>query len=635
MKMYRFVEILVVAALSLGVLTACDTNDNFCTPGETQVCTCPGGATSSQRCVDDGSKWGVCRCGTGSGDIWTLDAGGEDEDVASMSDGGDTGISVEDSGSDIDRDASSEDGGGDEGTEGAARLIVQDRVTFSGVAPGTRATRKIALVNAGDEPLAVQEIRLTGSDRFTVRKAVDQSGESGDKEDAGSGSGAPSPSDDEPVSTIAGTSIAPGDVVELRIYFEPQDDQTEEGRLVIFTDAPDAGEKTVELTGNAGTPCLQLSHESSVRFGVSSTDQTATQTITVENCRPRAAALTIDDISVTDDGAGAYEVSGLPANLGSGGSYTLEGAERLSFVVEFSPSEQVTYAGELSIASNDPARTDHTIDLVGEGSGNRCPNAEVSGSVQGQMQSGTQISTLPLETIELDGSVSSDPDGSVQQYEWSIIDRPQDSTADLTPSSSVEQPKLFLDLAGHYTVELVVYDDQGTRSCGSRALVEIDAQPNEEISVQLVWRTPADADETDTNGTDLDLHYLNSQASEWNTAPWDIFWHNRSADWGQNNYSGDDPSLDIDDTDGAGPENINHDEPSSNRSYTVGVYYYDDNGFGPSYATVRIYIDGALQKEYKDKYLADTFDFWKTAVIDGASKQIYKRDKMFEDFPTP
>lgn len=633
--MYRLVEILVIAVLSLGVLTACDTGDNFCTPGETQVCTCPGGATSSQRCVEDGSKWGVCRCGTGSGDIWTYDAGGgqDGEDLPSGEDGGDTRTS-DDTGSDSEQDTSSDGDDDERETDAPRRLIVQNRVTFSGVAPGTRASRKIALVNAGDEPLAIREIQLSGSDRFMVRKAVDQSDGGGDKEDGGSSSGAPSPSDDEPISTVEGASIAPGDVVDLRVYFEPQDNQPEEGQLVIFSDAPDNSQTTVELTGNAGTPCLGLSHESSIQFGVSSTDQTATQTISVENCRPGGADLTIDDISVTDDGGGAYRVTGLPGDLTSGGSYTLEGSERLSFVVEFSPSARKSYAGELSISSNDPARADHTVDLLGEGSDNQCPNAVVSGSVKGQGQSGTQISTPPLETIELDGSGSSDPDGSVQRYEWSIIDRPQDSTAQLTPSASVEQPELFLDLAGDYTVELVVYDDQGTRSCGSRALVEIDAEPDEEISVQLVWRTPADSDETDTNGTDLDLHYLNSQASEWNKAPWDIFWHNKSADWGQQNYSGDDPSLDIDDTDGAGPENVNHDEPSSKRSYTVGVYYYDDNGFGPSYATVRIYIDGVLQREFKDKYLAETFDFWKTAVIDGSSKQVFKRDEMYDGFPT-
>ena len=85
-------------------------------------------------------------------------------------------------------------------------------------------------------------------------------------------------------------------------------------------------------------------------------------------------------------------------------------------------------------------------------------------------------------------------------------------------------------------------------------------------------------------------------------------------------------------TDGAGPENVNHNEPG-NGVYAVGVYYYDDNGFGPSYATVRIYIDGKLAKEYKNKYMSGTFDFWKVGLIEWPSKNIYKRDEKFEGFP--
>ncbi|MFB6371518.1 MAG: hypothetical protein ABEN55_00035, partial [Bradymonadaceae bacterium] len=134
------------------------------------------------------------------------------------------------------------------------------------------------------------------------------------------------------------------------------------------------------------------------------------------------------------------------------------------------------------------------------------------------------------------------------------------------------------------------------------------------------------------NGADLDVHYLNPKG-QWNEAPYDIFWHNKTGDWGRENYKQDDPTLDIDDTDGAGPENVNHNEPKNSQTYSVGVYYYDDNGFGPSYATVRLYVDGKLAKEYKNKYMSGTFDFWKVGLIEWPSKNIYKRDEKFEGFP--
>ena len=53
---------------------------------------------------------------------------------------------------------------------------------------------------------------------------------------------------------------------------------------------------------------------------------------------------------------------------------------------------------------------------------------------------------------------------------------------------------------------------------------------------------------------------------------------------------------DLDDTDGAGPENLNLNEPE-NTVCRVGVDYWDDHGFRPSDATARIYVYGSLVYE--------------------------------------
>ena len=74
-------------------------------------------------------------------------------------------------------------------------------------------------------------------------------------------------------------------------------------------------------------------------------------------------------------------------------------------------------------------------------------------------------------------------------------------------------------------------------------------------------------------------------------------------------------SLDRDDTDGAGPEIIQL-AALEEGTYRVGVYYWTDNDFGPSFATVRIYVDGALAFESAEVGLAPQ-DFWEVATITG------------------
>jgi hypothetical protein len=48
--------LLALASLSCGS----DSKETICTPGATQVCVCPGGASGAQACDKDGKSWGTC-----------------------------------------------------------------------------------------------------------------------------------------------------------------------------------------------------------------------------------------------------------------------------------------------------------------------------------------------------------------------------------------------------------------------------------------------------------------------------------------------------------------------------------------------------------------------------------------------
>jgi hypothetical protein len=107
----------------------------------------------------------------------------------------------------------------------------------------------------------------------------------------------------------------------------------------------------------------------------------------------------------------------------------------------------------------------------------------------------------------------------------------------------------------------------------------------------------------------------------WFDIPQDCFWFNAHPNWGIYDWDIDDnPGLDRDDTDGAGPENINLNGPEP-VTYTVGVHYWNDHGWGPSYVTVRFYIDAVLVEEVADVLMLDS-DMWEVGTVEWPSGKV-------------
>jgi hypothetical protein len=78
----------------------------------------------------------------------------------------------------------------------------------------------------------------------------------------------------------------------------------------------------------------------------------------------------------------------------------------------------------------------------------------------------------------------------------------------------------------------------------------------------------------------------------------------------------DDPSLDIDDIDGFGPENINVDTPCED-TYHVYVHYWSSHGHPLvlSNATLRIFCSGVLRAEFFQPLTADE-QLWDVGTIE-------------------
>ena len=512
----------------------------------------------------------------------------------------------------------------------APRIFSQETVVFPRVPPVNQETRDkvseiIEVQNIGEAPLVIDDIVVSPPDsdyRITFPDSLDDD----NVEDDGS---------DFP------TTLESDESFPLRIIFNPVDDEPSTADLIFYSNDPEASEYVVSLLGNSGSPCLQLSHEDEINFGEGGIGYANNKTIIMENCSP-VSDLEVTSITVcTDQEDGTcdeedpiYQLKdgSLPTGLPEPNTPLVIGPEDTgSFVITYTPEDLSQSTGELNVRSNDPAKPNLVVPIVGKGTDNACPQAVAEASIADANRWDNEILTIPLKTIQFRSSDSVDVDGNIASYEWDIVQRPNGSTTQFAPSNMVADPELFLDLAGEYIVELRVFDNEGSQSCGDQALIRIVATPDEDIHVQLVWSTPTDTNQTDANGTDLDLHFLHPNG-RWNATPYDIYWLNPTSEWGVPGPD-DDPSLDIDDVDGAGPENVNMKDPEDGLNYSVGVYYYASGGFGPSYATIRIYIGGVETYEYRDMFMPNDTAFWRVATISWPTGVVSPINTVENGFP--
>ncbi len=243
--------------------------------------------------------------------------------------------------------------------------------------------------------------------------------------------------------------------------------------------------------------------------------------------------------------------------------------------------------------------------------------------VEGDKQPIAICSASAEETSPISGSVdffgheSHDPNGyPIVHYRWSIVEKPEGSDASLG-AGIADRYGFKPDLAGSYTVQLVVENDRCIQSDPCR--LTVDAVPSENLWVEMHWEHPGD---------DMDLHLVRNNGSY--ESDDDCYYGNcvsedglPSLDWGQGDEPIDDPSLDLDDIENVGPENINIEEPA-NGLYTVVVHDFPSSVYeGPNKVTVRIHLDGQVvfedTKEIRgeDKYVPFALIEWPSKLIQG------------------
>ena len=230
------------------------------------------------------------------------------------------------------------------------------------------------------------------------------------------------------------------------------------------------------------------------------------------------------------------------------------------------------------------------------------------------------IDTTPLTEVTLVGDATDD--GVIVAWHWQLLQQPIGSSAAQPLPTNTQTATFTPDVAGEYPLRLTVTDDDGLQgSCD----VLLRAIPNENLRVELYWNPP----ENPNDLSDVDLHLLHPAAPAWFDMQLDCYYANCSAaagmvlDWDVPGYVYDNPQLDLDDVDGFGPENINIVAPTVGEAYTIGVHYYDAQGYGPAEAYIKVYcgetnvdpIYLAGPTELTAELNQDNYQFWKVARL--------------------
>lgn len=403
----------------------------------------------------------------------------------------------------------------------------------------------------------------------------------------------------------------------VTVKYDPTTETAETARIVIVSDAENLlpGEDVViELTGSGrslGAPTITVS-PAECDFGDVGVNVRAFCDLSIGNDGNQELAVT--EIDFTDD-TPTPDVFG-PEGFFAIPTYIAPGtAVSVRFYAVPNVAAEIT--GGLVITSTDPAKSTVTVPFRVRGAQAPTAIARVK-SVNGAASSAASPAVEPLDNVVLSGDQSVGQNGaSITGYAWEIVEKPPESSVTLNAPSAMDTGFRFssasgvvngLDVAGTFVVRLTVTDSNGAVSQND-ARVTLNAVPTEGLHIQLSWSSPEN---------DIDLHLGRSNSPNWCSTD-DCYYGNCATEITRPNWDGQsgrtgDPSLDIDDLNGFGPENINIEAPV-NGSYVIGVHAYGSANFDPTDVTVKIFVGGALADEIHG-HLDRQDQFWEAARID-------------------
>lgn len=421
--------------------------------------------------------------------------------------------------------------------------VTPAEIAFGEVEVGVEAREDVELANAGIGDLAILNIYFVESS-FPENDAVF-------RVDTRPG--------DIPI-------VSPGSSYPLAVFHVGTGEPESDTLIVLAESAEFVGAETqmVKVPVTAGTGSLAWS-PATLDFGTVTADIPVTASAELVNAGGIDAEVTL----TLEGGSFSLEMDDDPLFL--------EAGDRAVIPVTFHADVAGTASGQLTASA--AGAPDAILPLTGTVAGG-LPVAVCSvdpAEVSSHDQTATWI-----------GSASYDPGGSpIVEYAWSLVSAPAGSSAYL-PSGGADRAGFVWDLSGEYVAELVVVNELGQRS--EPCAATLVAAPTDRLWIELYWLNAGD---------DLDLHLL-APGGELNTDT-DCYWVNCPEgywlDWGLVGVAEDNPSLDIDDIAGTGPENIRLPDPADGL-YTVVVHDFPSSVYSASNQFwVNVYVDGTLALE--------------------------------------
>jgi hypothetical protein len=481
---------------------------------------------------------------------------------------------------------------------GKPNLVLSSKgLDFGHILTGkTSLPQTFSLLNSGDAPLVVSHADLKADAGFAldIGDAVTRT--------------SPATVDIKPALTLD-----PGKSTTWSVTFTASDTLQKLGNIEMTSNDPAVPLSKVNLTANANVPCLKIVQSPELSFGAIVVGQVGTQAIDVSNCGSSALAVTaihlLDGANPSfalDFGKDPTPSVDAPLAIAMNGSYKLHATYTPAGLSEEVSGTLVQDIALLEVASNaEPRQTK----LTGVGVISACPKAIIT------IKEGEEV--VPQTVLHLTGEKSHAANGSqVAKYKWTVKKQPVGSTQKFVPNAAQQDVTFVTNASGEYDFCLSVTDDKSVQSCNDACTTVIVA-PSDCLHAELLWHTPLDPDETDPIGADVDLHLAHQLANQpdidcdgdpdpWFDTTFDCFWFANNAHWGVASTMKQSPKLDLDDTDGAGPENMSLPEPegtvSDPHTYALGVHYWNDKGFGHSWAIVRVYVCGTLAAEYNQPH---------------------------------
>lgn len=456
-------------------------------------------------------------------------------------------------------------------------VVTPASVDFGDVAVLYSSAAPVQVINAGLASLEIASVSIAGADAALF--AVDNAGP---------------------------LSLAKDESAVFSVTFAPDTYLPFAAELVIESNDEEHPDLRVPLTGTgvyAPTADIAVTPQA-LEFGTVEVGDTAYQVLEISN--EGGATLTLGN--AVQRGSGAFTLQGADPS-----GYSIAPGQSQQLIWAYTPTIAEGDNGTYVIESNDPDEPEITVTILGNGGGDFVyPEAVIN----------CDETIEPRQVVVLDGSGSSDPEGKELSFNWTLDGTPVGSDVDEIIDDTLPIAHFTTDVAGEYTVGLVVTNTDGVSS--AKRSCKMDAIPTEQLHVELSWSTnSADLDlhlvmvdevATCEDGLDNDLDgFVDCDAISADddgpcasspeckggvsqglfSLPNDCNYCSGVNDWGVLLDGNDNPSLDIDDRSGYGPENTNIDVPVDG-TYRVLIHYFDDHGDGDTVAIVRVYAMGTI-----------------------------------------